>query len=160
MIDEKGRLFGKINLVDLLIIIIILAAGIFFALRLFGPESSSAQTQSLTLSLYTETCPTFVAEQLTAGDVVFDSTDNVDLGTLSGWETGEATDYELGLDGEYYEVPVDGYCHLTMNIAAEGVIGEHGVTIGGTLFGIGHTITIYAGDCKLYLKVSAIEPAA
>lgn len=159
MIDEKGRLFGKINIVDLLIILIILGAGIFFALRLFGPQSTNALSQKLTLSLFAESCPDFVADSIQKGDVVFDSTDNIDLGTVKDWETKEPTEFKLGPDGEYYEVPVENYCELTLKVDAEGVIGEHGVTIGGTLFGIGHTVTVYAGDCKLYLKVCAIEPA-
>ena len=46
MIDEKGRLFGKVNIVDLLIVIIILAAAAFLGYKLLGPQSTTSQTSS------------------------------------------------------------------------------------------------------------------
>ena len=36
IMDEKGKLFGKLNIIDLLAIVIILAALLFAALKLFG----------------------------------------------------------------------------------------------------------------------------
>lgn len=39
MIDEKGRLFGKVNIVDLIIVIIIIAAAAFIGMKLFGPKA-------------------------------------------------------------------------------------------------------------------------
>lgn len=66
MLDNKGRLFGKVNIVDLLIVIIIIAAGIFLGRLLFGPESTIAQTEKVRITLYCEETPDYVAEQLTA----------------------------------------------------------------------------------------------
>ena len=43
MIDEKGRLFGKVNIVDLLIILIVLAAAAFLGYRFLGPDSNVAR---------------------------------------------------------------------------------------------------------------------
>ena len=67
MIDEKGRLFGKVNIVDLLIVIIILAAGAFLGMKLLGPDSAVANTQKVRVTLYCEETPNYVAEQLEAG---------------------------------------------------------------------------------------------
>ena len=36
MIDEKGKLFGKVNIVDLIIVVIILAAAAFIGMKLLG----------------------------------------------------------------------------------------------------------------------------
>ena len=36
MIDKNGKLFGKINIIDLLIILVIVAAAAFFAVRYLG----------------------------------------------------------------------------------------------------------------------------
>ena len=47
MIDEKGRLFGKVNIVDLIIIVIVLAAAAFIGMKLLGPESEVANTQKV-----------------------------------------------------------------------------------------------------------------
>ena len=60
MIDEKGRLFGKVNIVDLIIVIIIIAAAAFIGMKLFGPESTTANTENVRITLFCEETPTFV----------------------------------------------------------------------------------------------------
>lgn len=156
MLDEKGRLFGKVNIVDLLIVIIIAAALIFLGVKFFGPESAVANTQKVTLTLYCEDTPNFVAEQLEANVPVWDSTSGVTLGTLTDWRVGESKSYVSNNVGEIIEVDREDYCSLTMYLDAEGVVGDHGITIGDTLFAVGHSMTVYAGDCKFYLKVNDI----
>lgn len=159
MIDEKGRLFGKINLIDLIIILIVIAALVFLGAKFFGPESTAANTQEAVVSFYYEECPNYVADQLQAGDSIWDSGDNVVIGTVKDWTTADSVTYLLDDNGNTVQTSKDGYCALTLRCDAEGVIGEHGITINGTLYGVGHTLTMYAGQAKLYLKVSAIEPA-
>ena len=36
LVDEKGKLFGKLNIVDLLVIIVIVAAAVLLAFKLLG----------------------------------------------------------------------------------------------------------------------------
>ena len=88
MIDEKGRLFGKVNLIDLIIVIIIIAALAFLGVKFLGPESTAANTQKAVVSFYYEECPNYVADQLKAGDSVWDSGDNVTIGTVKDWTNG------------------------------------------------------------------------
>lgn len=159
MIDEKGRLFGKINIIDLLIAIIIIAAAVFIGMKFLGPESTATNTQKAVISFYYEECPDYVADQLMAGENVWDSGDNVTIGTVKDWSKADSVTYLLDDNGNTVQTSKDGYCALTLRCDAEGVIGEHGITINGTLYGVGHTLTMYAGECKLYLKVSGIEPA-
>ena len=99
MLDNKGRLFGKVNIVDLLIVIIIIAAGIFLGKMLFGPESTLAQTQKVTLTLYCEETPKYVAEQLKEGSEAWDAESNVTLGTLTEWRTGESVSAVTDITG-------------------------------------------------------------
>lgn len=158
MIDEKGRLFGKVNLVDLIIILIVIAAVVFLGVKFLGPESTTANTQEAIVSFYCEEAPDYVADQLQAGDVVWDSGDNVNIGTVKDWSITDSVSYYYAENGETVQASKTGYCAVTLRCDAEGVIGEHGITINGTLYGVGHTLTIYAGEAKLYLKVSGIEP--
>jgi hypothetical protein len=159
MIDDKGRLFGKINIIDLIIILIIIAAFIFLGVKLLGPESTAVNMQKAVVSFYYEECPDYVAENLNEGDSVWDSGDNVIIGTVKDWSTADSVTYLLDDDGNTVQTSKAGYCALTLRCDVEGVIGEHGITINGTLYGVGHTLTMYAGEAKLYLKVSGIEPA-
>ncbi len=48
LIDEKGKLFGKLNIIDLLVIVVVIAALAFAALRLRGGSDPMASTTKLT----------------------------------------------------------------------------------------------------------------
>ena len=49
MIDKNGKLFGKINIIDLLIILVIIAAAVFFATKAFTPAQEAAKTDTSTV---------------------------------------------------------------------------------------------------------------
>lgn len=51
MIDEKGRLFGKINIIDLLVIVVLLVVAVVLAIRLLGRSGylPSEQKQTSTI---------------------------------------------------------------------------------------------------------------
>ena len=159
MLDNKGRLFGKVNIVDLLIVIIIVAAGIFLGKMLFGPESTIAQTQKVRLTLYCEETPNYVAEQLKEGYEAWDAENNVTLGTLTEWRTGESKSAVTDITGQVVEISREDYCSVTLMVDGDGVIGDHGVTINGTLYAAGQSMSVYFGDCKLFLKVRSVEAA-
>ena len=156
MIDEKGRLFGKINIVDLLIIIIILAAVCFVGIRYIIPKPQDP-TEKFELLLYCHDTPKFTAEQIEVGSRVWDQSYDVVLGTVKSFEILPLMDAVTGQDGKLHSIESDWLCSVTMVLDAEGVRDEFGVRINGSLYGSGHTMTVYAGDAKMYLKVQEIR---
>ena len=52
MIDEKGRLFGKINIVDLLVILVIVVAAAVLGVKFLGPNSTVAVNPKTTQVTY------------------------------------------------------------------------------------------------------------
>lgn len=44
MIDEKGRLFGKINIVDLLVILVVLIGAAVLAVKFLSPKGGASKT--------------------------------------------------------------------------------------------------------------------
>ena len=85
-IDEKGRILGKLNLIDLLVILLVLAVGIFLGMKVFGSDLGGNTVRGGTL-IYTakvtgvdpEVCSFIQAEvakgpqQLMAGGVMVDA---------------------------------------------------------------------------------------
>lgn len=157
MIDEKGRLFGKVNIVDLLIVLIIVAAGAFLGYRLLGPKSAVANTADIALSFYCEEAADYAAEQLEAGMEVWDSQNNVVLGKLREWRVGNSKSYVTDANGNVVQLARDGYCSLELVVDCKGVVGAHGVSIGGTSYAVNQAGSVYFGDVKLYLRVRDIE---
>lgn len=57
IIDEKGRLFGKLNLIDLLVILLVIAAAVLFFLRRTQPEVQEVQYELAYQVLVTRVSP-------------------------------------------------------------------------------------------------------
>ncbi len=157
---KDGKLFGKINLIDLLIVLIILAAIAFVALKIVDKGNDNAQLSQVHISFYADEVPDYVADALENGTSVLDSVENVTIGTVESFEVGAPIGFETDTKGVVQSVVREGYNSVSLSALATGELTEHGITIDGVLYGVGHTLTIYAGKAKMYLKVSGIEPVA
>lgn len=156
IIDNKGRLFGKINIVDLLIVLVIVCGVLFVGLKYVLPKNDVVPTQSAILVIRGDT-KNYVAEQLQKGASVWDASGNVELGVLDSWEI---SDYVEPIASERLKQTVEyinpDLCFVDLTIKSNGVVGEHGLTIGDTLYGCGHTMVIYSGQCKIFVTVKSI----
>lgn len=160
MIDKNGKLFGKINLIDFIIVLILIAAVAFVALKVVNKDDSGAAVTPVRVSFFAEEVPDYVANTLKANTSVLDSTEKVTIGTVESFEIGKPIGYFTDTKGQVQSVVREGYNSITINMLANGELSEHGVTIGGVLYGVGHSLTIYAGEAKIYLRVRGIEPIA
>lgn len=160
MIDKNGKLFGKVNLIDLLIVLVLAALVIFAAVKVVGAKNNEVPQTEIKMSFYSDEVPEFVTDNLKVGAPVLDEAKDVTMGTVTAFEVGEPLGYSTDANGEVQAVYRNGYKSVRIDIAATGELGAHGATIGGVLYGVGHTLTIYAGQAKVYIKISAIEPAA
>ena len=151
--DEKGRLFGKINIIDLLVIIVILAAVCFALFRYVLPKADKGEEQACEVVLYCHDAPRFTAEQIKAGDTVWDQGYDVELGTVKSVEILPLMETSAGPDGTSVTVESDWLVSVVLVLDSKGVKEEHGIRIDGSLYGSGHTMTVFAGEAKLYLKV-------
>ncbi len=160
MIDKNGKLFGKINLIDLIIVLVLAALVVFAAIKITGSRNNETPLSEIKMSFYSDEVPEFVTDNLKVGTTVLDESKDVTMGVVAGFEVGDPLGYATDTNGQIQEVYRNGYKSVKIDITAMGELGEHGATIGGVLYGVGHTLTIYAGQAKVYIKISSIEPAA
>lgn len=156
MIDKNGKLFGKINLVDLIIVLIIIALAAFVAMKFLGNKNDGSNLTQIEMSFYSDEEPQFVVDALKEGASVYDYNEKVTIGTLESFETGAPISFLTTGEGT---IPVEkeGYKSVTLKVKAMAEMGPNGATIDGVLYGVGHTLVIFAGDAKFYLKISAID---
>ncbi|MFB0920964.1 MAG: DUF4330 domain-containing protein [Oscillospiraceae bacterium] len=157
MIDKNGKLFGKINLIDFIIVLVIIALAVFVALKVVDKGNENTNLSQVRISFFGDETPDYVAKVLEKGTSVMDSTEKVTLGTVESFEVGAPIGYDTNANGEVQQVVRQGYNSVSITAIGKGALSEHGVTIDGVLYGVGHTLTIYAGKAKLYLKISGIE---
>ena len=107
MIDKNGKLFGKINIIDLLIILVVIAALVFIAIKVLAPDSSSgeAQTAKVQIGFYAAQVEQGFGENVFyEGAPLYEDLTNVSLGELTDWNVEPEYEYQVNSDGETVKV--------------------------------------------------------
>ena len=160
MIDKNGKLFGKVNLIDLLIVIVLVAVVGFLGYRfLIRDDTGVVNTQTVYISFTDEEVPNYVADELEVGVNVLDSTENNSMGTVTDFTLDEACSYEVNELGETVALHRPDCASVTITAEVNATLSDNGVIINGTRYAIGHSMVIYVGECKLYTQISGLEAA-
>lgn len=155
-IDKKGKLFGKINIIDFLILVILVAAIAILGVKFLG-GGRGKDTQTLEMKFHIEEIDEWVTENVKEGDALYDGTYEQDLGKVTKVEVGEAVTWGLNADGEYKKSTRPGFKSMTITGEVQGTKTAVGAKVGGEIYGVGHSMILYAGDAKLYLRVYDIS---
>jgi len=133
--DRKYRLFGLINLIDLLVIVAVLVAG-FAVYRLLARNKATGAAADGTDITYTVMCPTLRgvgASQIKVGDTVYKITGKP-IGTVTAVRAvptpAEAWDSQLHAIRPYVSTVVS---DIYIDVAAKGTVTSSGVAVGDLL---------------------------
>jgi hypothetical protein len=160
MIDKSGRLFGKLNIIDLIFIILILAAAIFTMSKfgVFSPERiSGGVEQKIRLTIYQEEANTFTVSNIKPGDPVSESFQNTNFGKVTGIEIGEPVNWGADQEGRQIATGRDGYSSVKIEIEAPGTVNSSGITISGVKYYVGQVLVIRVGTSTLYARIEGAE---
>lgn len=158
MLDKNGKLFGKINIIDLLIVLIVIAAVIFVGLRFFGGNDNDyGQPQTVIMTFYAGDAPALLAGAAQPGDPVNDFDNTSSLGTLVSYETEDAYTYGVGPGGEPVQLPVPNTCWLTFSCEVEGYVAADGLRVNGYEYPVGGTVTVCAGPMRVSCRLAGYE---
>lgn len=162
MIDKNGKIGGKVSIIDLLILIILLAAIAFVGYRFLTKDRSGVvvNSQDVYVSWTGTETPKYVAESIEIGARVLDDTENNVLGYVTDVKTDRGYHFDVDREGETVAIFPEDTVSVTVTSLAHGTLDANGLLVGGTRYAIGHTMVVYVGDCKLYLRICALEPAA
>lgn len=163
MIDKNGKLFGKINIIDLLIILVIVAAAAFFAVRYLGgggEDSVGSTKTTVEISFYCNSAPTGISDSMEIGATAYEDNTDKPFGKVVSFSTEPAYTYESDEDGKAAKVPEVGYDFLYVTVEVEGELTEAGIKLGGKLFSVGGGYTVHFGKVMQYGKITSITPVA
>ena len=161
---KNGKLFGKLNIIDLLIILIVLAALVFVGLRYLRPDSSvpsSAVPEKVRMTFVAEKAPGLLREQgeRQIGNPVSDYDTSTYLGVLTSYVAEDYCTNELDpVSGEIVPVPSATECYLTFACEGEGYISNDGLRINGVQYSIGGTYVVRAGQTRISCRLADFEP--
>jgi hypothetical protein len=156
-IDERGRIFGKVNVVDILVLLVIVAVIVFAVMRMTG---SSSQTVLVTVVYTVEQvrAPTVqaVTAQLEAEGIVTDDTGTV-LGRMQAAEVlPTEVEYLTSSDTlEKFESPV--FSNINITVAGQGHISNGGARIGSVPVLVGKKVTIRGATFEVVTTITGVS---
>ena len=122
VLDKKGKLFGKVSIVDVAVILVAVLAVIAMASKIGQPiKSGSGQgtaTAQYTVEVQKIRDASFNA--VNKGDYVYDQQTGTCLGTVTEKTKQPAKDEVKKTDGTYVEAEVPGRYDMTLTIGAKG----------------------------------------
>lgn len=147
LFDNNGKLFGKISIVDLFIVVFIIAAagGSYAFLKKNINESKATQTYNIVLE-YRGVDEDF-CESIVPGKTIYERVQNLPIGTLKDVEITPDEEYAISsLDGSSIKQRVPGKCdaklYLEVTTDADMYVGKY-LSIGTKDFtGAGYIISV------------------
>jgi hypothetical protein len=164
IIDSKGKLFGKVSIIDIIIVLVVVAAVAGVGYKMTKPSGSpiTAKKDNVVVTFYSEEAPEYAVKATKVGDIVKD----FDKGTLFGKlkeeiKTDKAlsfTDFTEYVDGQWIVGSKPGYCSYYMKVEATAIANTDGsFSFGNENYYVGRGITIKVGGSVFTGRIYSIE---
>ena len=159
MIDNKGKIFGKINILDLsIVLIILLAIGLMFVKFNINPVLDNKEEITFNYTVTVKGVRNFTVNAFQENDEVFEDTSENSLGKIIKIEKIPAKKYIADTNGnmKYAEIPEQ--YDLSLTIECNGVKGDKGLeTKTGESIQLNKTISLFNKYCKTNFEIKEIN---
>lgn len=132
------KLFGRFNIIDIILFGIIILALIGAVVRILWNNSVSYEDAEITATFVSENFRPEAARYLYSGAELINEADNSVIGRV--------VNFDISSDGT-----------LTVKSFAEGSNLKHGIMLGGTTYFVGSEVLIISGDAVFTAYLSDIE---
>ena len=159
IIDDKGRLFGKVSIIDIIAVLIIVAIGIFGYRYVFSSSTSylAPKDDTIQIVFYEEEVSSFTANRVKIGDPARERLQNADFGKVVDVKVGESVSWGESDEGHFVSTGKEGFSSIYITMEAKGIMDRSGIIIDKAQYYIGQYITLYVGDCALYGTIHYAE---
>ena len=159
ILDKNGNLFGKINIIDILLIILVLAGGVF-ALSMTGGDGAVGGVTPegrFVMEFTNFVVDDFVIDHMQIGDTVINDGLNANFGTVVDLVRSPSVEFHANSDGMLVETSRQGFSSITVVTEVSGQSFDNGIIINGTRFGVGQSVTLRVGNTIFFPRISSIE---
>lgn len=164
IIDNKGKLFGKVSIVDILIVVIVLAAvgGFVFVFQKSKIVSPFTQKEdTIQIKFYAEEWPDYALNAIKIGDLAKNLDTNTVFGNVTDIKMDKSISWVESDRGEFVKSTKEGYSSVIITVEGKGIFRDSktyaGVTFGGTDFVVGKLVVLLAGKATLQCRIYDIQ---
>jgi hypothetical protein len=142
VIDEKGRLFGKVNLLDLVVVIAVVAVVARFGYQKVAAKAIAPAVQEKTAQVEVRlgNVQQFTMDVVKEGDVIQDSKSNTVLGKVITTRKQPSVVMNMGPDGRFWESKSSTYFDYFITIEGPVRLSDNGFTMSGIEVKVGRPI--------------------
>ena len=135
MIDNKGRIFGKVSIIDLIILLAVaaLALGFVYSRTSQQIQQIIAADTPIYVTFLVEGVRPFSLDAVSEGDIFFRQHERMALGTVTSVETAPAYDIMIRANGTAVYAMVEGRYNMYITLACVGSVTDSGFFINGNL---------------------------
>jgi hypothetical protein len=159
IIDSKGKLFGKISVIDILIVAVVLAAalGLVYKFKVSKTESIFTKPDTIQLVIYTEEAPDYTAADIKKGDIVKDPVKNAVFGKVIDVKVDKSVSFAQTDSGDIVVSSRPGYVSIKVYVEGKGILSASGATFDNADYSIGKAFEVRAGRSTLWAKISEFK---
>ncbi len=153
---KNYKLFGKINIIDLFVLLVVVAAVLFVGTKFLGNDGGG-ELSNVRLTFYSDETSDFVIDKIAEGAPIFDDSHKVELGTCEYYAKGDTAKSSFVEDGVWHVSDKPDYSTLELVCLSKGVDLPNGVEIGGEQYCVGDYIVLRIGHAKIYIELIDIS---
>lgn len=143
LLDERGRIFGKVNIVDLLTVLVLIAAGVWFAYAKFGRDlqtEMAAREQPIEYCIVVMGVRPTTADALKKGGKAFEFKTGAEIGTIKEVKVEPADVWTVSDKGTWIRTQTDDRVDAFVYLEATARVGENVITVNGVEIRVGTSI--------------------
>ena len=149
----------KFNIIDMIVILILVAAVAFVAVRMFGsqdPAAALVNGSTYTVTFRADCVPEEIAATLKAESACENSERTMDLGKLMSFTTGPSVSYTTARNGQWVVTEKPGHVSVTLvcELTATGM--PTGLRLGKYMLNMGQQMSVCFGLTELPVTVTGI----
>ena len=155
LIDENGRLFGKISVIDVVVIAVVaaLAGALYLKTNTLTHTSVAVENPTIRYQVLAQAVPDFVEGQIQVGDLFFDEDRGSSgcLGRVVAVEVLPGEKLTEFSDGTAAVAPVEDSINLLVTVEGEGLI-ENGKYLLNRVYDLG--VNSSRNFCTQYVRMT------
>ena len=140
ILDRDGRLFGKISIIDVIVILVVAVLALAIYVKGQMPQTgASVTTTPVVYQILADNQPEYMLDAIQVGDQLFDKERSTggSLGEIIDVQVSDGT-YQGELDdGTVADVPAEGYYNILMTIRGEALVGADGSVALNRIYDLG-----------------------
>ncbi|MBN2260716.1 MAG: DUF4330 domain-containing protein [Clostridiales bacterium] len=143
IINEKGKLFGIINVFDLMVLLVIIAGLIFIGSRInFNQSETAIEEQKMEITFLIEEVRFATVEAMTIGDKLYEYDTNLYFGEVVAFEYENHPVFIETDSGELVKVLNDERFDIYVTVESNVVKGPFNVSIATKRVAVGRHLTL------------------